>query len=74
MGARSRSTSAWGVGGGGRAQECEGDPNGEPITISNEKLGDVDGFRNAWKGLMNLFDPNLYESYDGLGASHLCDS
>ena len=48
-------------------------PNGEPITISDEKLGDVDGFRNAWKGLMNLFDPNLYESYDGLGASYLCD-
>ena len=46
-------------------------PDGEPIPMSDERLGDVDVFRNAWKGLMNLFDPNLYESYDVSPSS--CD-
>jgi hypothetical protein len=39
-------------------------PDGEPILMGDDRVVAVDGFRNAWKGLMNLFDPNLYESYD----------
>ena len=63
-----------GSGAAGEPRSVRETLDGEAITISDEKLGDVDGFQNAWKGLMNLFDPNLYESYDGLGASYLCDS
>ena len=53
-----------GSGAAGAPRSVREIPDGEPIHIRDEKLGGVDGFRNAWKGLMNLFDPNLYESYD----------
>jgi hypothetical protein len=53
-----------GSGAAGAPRRVRETPNGEPIPISDEKRGDVDCFGNAWKRLMNLFDPNLYESYD----------
>jgi hypothetical protein len=51
-------------GAAGAPKKVRETPDGEPISIGDDELVDVDVFRNAWKGLMNLFDPNLYESYD----------
>mmetsp|Transcript_45096 Transcript_45096/g.94562 ORF Transcript_45096/g.94562 Transcript_45096/m.94562 type:complete len:894 (+) Transcript_45096:64-2745(+) len=44
-----------------RVQET---PNGEPIPIEENEKESLIQFRNAWRSIMNLFDPNLYETYD----------
>ncbi|KAL7542620.1 hypothetical protein ACHAXR_012331 [Thalassiosira sp. AJA248-18] len=44
-----------------RVQEM---PNGEPIPIDDAEKLSGGRFRSGWKSIMNLFDPNLYETYD----------
>lgn len=44
-----------------RVQEV---PNGEPIPIDDSEKMSGDRFRSGWSSIMNLFDPNLYETYD----------
>ncbi|KAL7544863.1 hypothetical protein ACHAWF_008231 [Thalassiosira exigua] len=39
-------------------------PNGDPIPIEDGDKQSLSRFRNGWKSIMNLFDPNLYETYD----------
>jgi hypothetical protein len=38
-------------------------PNGEPIPLEGDEKGSGK-FRAGWQSLMNLFDRNLYETYD----------
>jgi hypothetical protein len=47
----------------GRVQE---QPDGDPIDIDalNGEKPSMSRFRNGWRSIMNLFDPNLYETYD----------
>ena len=44
-------------------------PRGDPILIEDDEKKSSDKFRYAWKSIMNLFDPNLYETYDVSAAS-----
>mmetsp|Transcript_26725 Transcript_26725/g.49155 ORF Transcript_26725/g.49155 Transcript_26725/m.49155 type:complete len:886 (+) Transcript_26725:404-3061(+) len=44
-----------------RVQET---PNGEPIPIDDGEKQSMSRFRNGWKTIMDLFDPNLHETYD----------
>ena len=44
-----------------RVQEM---PNGEPIPLEDNEFESDGRFRGAWRSIMNLFDPNLYETYD----------
>lgn len=44
-----------------RVQET---PNGDPINIDDGEKQSMSRFRNGWRSIMNLFDPNLYETYD----------
>ena len=44
-----------------RVQET---PGGEPIAIDDMERESLSRFRNGWRSIMNLFDPNLYETYD----------
>lgn len=44
-----------------RVQET---PDGDPILIDDVDTQSNSRFRNGWRSIMNLFDPNLYETYD----------
>lgn len=54
-----------GKGGGvpGAPMNVQEIPGGEPIPIENEEEKGS-GFRAGWQSLMNIFDRNLYETYD----------
>jgi len=49
-----------------RVQET---PNGEPIPIEDSERKAMSRFRNGWDSLMNLFGPNVYETYDANPSS-----
>ena len=56
-----------GKGGGapGAPTNVQETPNGEPIPLEgDEEKGSSGKFRAGWQSLMNLFDRNLYETYD----------
>jgi len=38
--------------------------NGDPIPIEDDEKNSGGRFREGWKSIINLFDPNLYETYD----------
>lgn len=44
-----------------RVQET---PGGDPIPLDEGEKQSLARFRNGWRSIMNLFDPNLYETYD----------
>lgn len=54
-----------GDGAAGAPTRVQETPGGEPIAIDDvvEKPS-ISRFRNGWRSIMNLFDPNLYETYD----------
>lgn len=39
-------------------------PEGDPTILEEDEGNNGDRLRNGWKTIMNLFDPNLYETYD----------
>jgi hypothetical protein len=47
----------------GAPKQVQENPDGDPTIVAEDKES-TDKFRNAWKSIMNLFDPNLYETYD----------
>jgi hypothetical protein len=53
-----------GAGAAGAPRRVRETVGGEPIPVNDERLRSVDVFRNAWKSLMNLFDPHMNDSYD----------
>jgi len=63
--------------GGGKKDGVPGAPtsvresqNGDQFDYDNEERGYSNSrFRAGWKSIMNLFDPNLYDSYDVIPSS-----
>src|SRR6056300_1764272 len=53
-----------GSGAPGAPTNVQETPNGEPIPLETEEEKGSGKFRAGWQSLMNLFDRNLYETYD----------
>jgi len=53
-----------GDGAAGAPTRVQETPGGEPIPIDDTMKESQSRFRNGWTSIMNLFDPNLYETYD----------
>lgn len=53
-----------GDGAAGAPMRVQETPDGDPILIDEGEKQSLGKFRNAWTSIMNLFDPNLYETYD----------
>lgn len=54
-----------GPGAGGAPMRVQETPGGEPIPIDDDgEKQSMGPFREGWRSIMNLFDPNLYETYD----------
>jgi hypothetical protein len=53
-----------GDGAAGAPTRVQETPGGEPILLDDSEKGSSSKFRSGWKSLMNLFDPNLYDTYD----------
>jgi hypothetical protein len=52
-------------GAAGAPTNVQESPDGDQFGFDEEQKGHSNGkFRAAWKSIMNLFDPNLYDSYD----------
>ena len=52
-------------GAAGAPTSVQESPNGDEFGFDDEQKGhSYAKFRSAWKNIMNLFDPNLYDSYD----------
>ncbi len=66
VGKRIKACCGKGDGAPGAPTNVQETPNGEPIPLDGleEKGRMVGKFRTGWQTLMNLFDRNLYETYD----------
>lgn len=53
-----------GDGASGAPTRVQETPNGDPIPIEENEKESMGRFRSGWRSMMNLFDPNLYETYD----------
>eukprot|EP00986_Skeletonema_menzelii_P021064 scaffold33080_cov148-Skeletonema_menzelii.AAC.1 len=64
VGKRIKACCGKGDGAPGAPTNVQETPNGEPIPLEGLEEKASGKFRTAWQSLMNLFDRNLYETYD----------
>jgi len=53
-----------GDGAAGAPMRVQETPDGHPIVIADQEKESQSRSKNAWKSIMDLYDPNLYEKYD----------